>query len=229
MARKPPPKPKRKAKPKALAKPRKKPATAGRKSKPWRHQNRLQLLPLEAAVEKLVIQRTPDRAIADWVRAQAGYTGTTDAQVAGLITGIRERWRAAYDDPGNLARRRAEHEQMLDAAIHDAWNRPVFRMNPDTGAWEPVLNPDGTQAVQTDHKALPQYLKLRGQFYGFEAPAQHLHIHGKVAPPAALSPAERRAEIDELLERRRRAELAAGKPDPGPPIDTTATERRGTR
>ncbi len=190
-----------KAKPRAKAK---KPATAGRKSKPWRHANRLQLLPLEFAVEKLILQRTPEPAICTWVQAQPGYAAATPQQVEGLILGIRERWMAVADDPLVVRRQRAQHAQTLDAAIHDAWNTPVFYFDSDAGEWKPLRNPDGTVAVKTDHKALGTYLKLAAAFYGFDAPAKHAHLvlHGQAPPPAALSPAERQAEIDRLLERR---------------------------
>lgn len=207
------------AKAKGKAKPRKKPATAGRKSKPWRHANRLQLLPLEFAVEKLLIQRTPEPAIHEWVQKQPGYEAATAQQVEGLCLGIRERWMAVSDDPATVRRQRAQHAATLDAAIHDAWNTPVFYFDADAGEWKPLRNPDGTVAVKTDHKALGTYLKLASAFYGFDAPTKHAHLvmHGQAPPPAALSPAERQAEIDRLLERRQQF-LTAGKPAaPAPP------------
>lgn len=194
---------------------RKKPATAGRKSKPWRNAARLELLPLEHAVAKLLLMRTPEPAIMDWVKAQDGYAGVSAAQVDGLILGIRERWRAAQDHPAAVATARAEQAAMLDAAIHDAWFRPVF--NPETG--EPLKNPDGTAVARADHKALAAYLKLRAEFYGLKAPEKHIHLVGQAPPPRALSPAERQAEIQELLERRKQAMLGSGA------IDTTAVDR----
>lgn len=223
VAAKPSRKAKKPAKPaaKGKAKPRakaKKPATSGRKAKPWRHANRLQLLPLEHAVEKLVLQQAPEPAICAWVQGQPGYKAATPQQVEGLILGIRERWMAAHDDPANTRRRRAEHEGMLAAAIHDAWNKPVFYFDPKSNEWKPAMNPDGTVNVNPDHKALGTYLKLRASFYGFDAPTKHAHLvmHGQAPPPAALSPAERQAEIGRLLERRQLF-LAAGKPAPAAP------------
>jgi hypothetical protein len=216
-------KPAPKAKPKAGAKgkPRKKPASSGRKSKPWRNQNRLQLLPLEYAVEKMVLQRTPEPVICDWVKAQPGYADATPQQVEGLILGIRERWSAAQDDPHNVRRRRAEHAATLDAAIHDAWHKPVFYFDPKEG-WKPAMNPDGTINVNPDHKALGTYLKLAAAFHGFDAPTKHAHLvlQGQIPPPAALSPAERQAEIAALLERRQM--FLAGQAKPAAPSSTPA-------
>jgi hypothetical protein len=228
-ARKPSRKAKKPAKPaaKGKAKPRakaKKPATAGRKSKPWRHANRLQLLPLEFAVEKLLIQRTPEPAICEWVQKQPGYEAATAQQVEGLCLGIRERWAAVADDPATVRRARAQHAATLDAAIHDAWNTPVFHFDSDAGEWKPLRNPDGTVAVKTDHKALGTYLKLAAAFHGFDAPAKHAHLvlHGQAPPPAALSPAERQAEIARLLERRQQFLTSAPPAKAAPPSSAPA-------
>jgi hypothetical protein len=191
-------------------KPAKKPATAGRKDKPWRTRARLDLLPLEPAVAKMLVQRTPDELIAAWVRTQAQYADVTNEQVMGLCDAIRARWAAVRDDPATVANERAVHAAMLDAAIHDAWNKPLMRFSPDEGMWVPVLNPDGTVAVQADHKALAAYLRERREFYGFGAPTKHLHLHGQAPPAVALSPADREAELRELMARRNAALAAQG-------------------
>ncbi len=181
---------------------RRRSATAGRKAKGWLTRARLDLLPLEPAVAKLLVQRTPELAIAAWIRSQPQYEATTDDQALGLCAAIKARWAVVRDDPGTVAAERAAHAAMIDAAIHDAWNRPVIVMT-DNGP-QPARNPDGTLAVRADHKALAAYLKERREFYGFGAAQKHVHVHGtmEAPPPAALTPADREAEIRVLLERR---------------------------
>jgi hypothetical protein len=128
-----------------------------------------------------------------------------DSQAAaeGLIAGIRAKWRVS--DAQARPERLAEFRAQLELAIHDAWNRPVF--DKETG--EPILNEDGTICVSTDGKVLALLLRLKAQLNGFlqERPNQHLHIHGnrteEVGPaPRSLTPAERQAEIQRLLDKR---------------------------
>lgn len=208
-------------------KPRKRPATR-RKGKAWLTRARLDLLPLEPQVAKMVIQRTDPKAIAAWIRAQGTFTvdvpgeeepevsrgpyaEVTDEQVVAFIQAIVARWEAVRDDPATINRERALHAETLKAAIHDAWNKPIMVYDKDAGGFVPLKNPDGTVAVTADHKALAAYLRESREFYGFGAPQKHVHahLHGTLPPPEALSPADREAAIREMLERRRRA-LEAG-------------------
>lgn len=221
---------------------RKRSATAGRTAKPWRSRARLDLLPLEPQIAKMVIQRTPPEVIAAWVRAQGWitvpvpgeeepevsrgpYADVTDEQVAECIRAIKARWRAVRDEPETVADEGAAHAVMLDAAIHDAWNRPVMVYDKDAGGFVPLRGPDGTAVVQADHKALAAYMRERREFYGFGAPQKHVHghvhVHGVAPPPAAMSPADREAELRALLERRAAALAAAGTAPP-PVIDVEA-------
>lgn len=228
--------------PKEPPKKRKRSPTAGRKSKPWRDRNRLDLLPLEPAIAKMVVMRTPVELIAAWVRRQGQtegpdgqvvpgpYAATTDEQVAAMDLAIRARWRAVQDDPETVKEEASLHAAMLNAAIHDAWNRPVMVFTKDEG-WVPLKNPDGTAAVQVDHKALPAYLREHREFYGFGAPQKHahVHLHGQLAPPVALSPADREAELRALLERRAAHLKAAGQPVidvPPPALPAPAPAKR---
>lgn len=210
---------------------RKQSPTAGRKGKPWRDRARLDLLPLEAAVEKMVIQRTPIEVIAAWIRSQGTisvevpgedeaevsrgpYADTTDEQVEAMVAAIKAKWRAVMDSPDMVAQAKAEHVAMIDAALHDAWNRPVFVMT-EAGPM-PLQNPDGTASVQPDHKAIAAYLKERRETIGLGAVQKHVHahLHGNLPPPAAMSPADKEAEIQQLLERRA---AALGPAAPAPP------------
>lgn len=196
------------------AKPRKRSATAGRKSKPWRTRARLDLLPLEVAISKMVVQRTPPELIARWVRSQPTFGEVTDEQVAGCVEAIKARWAATRDDPDLVAKERAAHAAMLDAAIHDAWNVPVMIFKQGEG-WVPLLNPDGTACTKPDHKALAAYMKERRELFGLTAPTTNinLNLNAKMPSPASLSPADREAEVQALLARRREALKVAGRQD----------------
>lgn len=186
-AEKPAPKRRRKAK----AKPRR---SAPPKGEEWRSRGRLALIELEPTVERMLITGC-GRAV---VMSYCVSRGATEQQVADLVRGIKSRWAAVHDD--TRPQRIAEFAAQLDAAIYDAWNRPVIMNTPEGKV--PLRNADGHAVVSADHAALTKYLKLKAELFGLNAPSKHVVLHGEVPSAAALMPVERQAQITQLLERR---------------------------
>ncbi len=198
---------------------RKPTATTEGGTKPWRERGRLALLDLEPAVERMLLMGCSVATIHAYCQKQRGEVEVGAAQVAGMIKGIRARWMACEDQ--TRQERVAEFAAQLDAAIHDAWNRPVM-IRTEAGP-EPLLAQDGTAVTQVDLNALAKLLKLKAELRGLNAPAKHVHLHSDLPPPAALSPVERQEEIARLLAKRDQALAAARLPGPlplaGPVID----------
>lgn len=189
-----------------MTKPKAKRKSRNKSGKAWRNRGRLALLDLEPQVELMMLAATPDPTIVAWCVER----GAGDGQALGLIRGIRERWLAVRDDVVTVAQRKAEFRRRLE------WSWNLATHHPVTDAFgHLVRTDDGNIAVRADLQAIPKLLKLQMDLDGLAAPTKSVNVNVNLTPQA-LSPAERRTEIERLLERRRAALLAAGK-DPPPP------------
>jgi hypothetical protein len=172
----------------------------GTKAKPWRNRGRLALLDLEPQVELMMLAATPDPTIVAWCVAR----GASDNQATGLIRGIRGRWLEVRDDAVTVAQRKAEFRRRLDWAWNLATHEPIL-----DAFGQLRTTDDGNIAVRANLSAVPKLLKLQMDLDGLAAPTKSINVNMNMSP-AALSPAERRTEIDRLLERRQQHLLAAG-------------------
>jgi hypothetical protein len=183
------------AKPKSKRKPKAKDAKA------WRNRGRLATLDLEPQVELMMVTATPDPAIVAWCMAR----GASDSQALGLMRGIRARWLEVRDDAVKHEQRKVEFRRRLDFAWNLATHRPVVDEFGNV-----IRTEDGNVAVRADLQAIPKLLKLQMDLDGLAAPAKVLHGNLGTLSVLALTPAERRAEVDRLLERRQQFLLAGG-------------------
>jgi hypothetical protein len=172
--------------------------------KPWLDSGRLALIMLEPAVERMMLMSASRYAISSYCLAK--MPDAEQEQVDGLIRGIKARWRAnsiAADREEQIA----EHAAQIDAALYAAWNQPQYIDLPkeEGGGRVMVTDQNGQAVTEPDLVAIPKLLKLRADFRGLNAPSRHVVMSGQVTSVAAMSPAERQAEIDQLLERRRQA------------------------
>lgn len=181
------------------------------RDKPWNTPGRLALIDLEPQVEQILLNGGPnaDEAAVRWLLSK----GADIRHARGCIVGIRERWRAVMDEPDRNKAQAAVYNARLEAAWGWAANKPVF--NPLTG--EVLTTEHGHPVTSADLAAVPKLLKLMAEFHGLNQPTKvaHLHGHMNLPPPAALSPADRAAEIERLLSKHRAA-LAAGRAPESP-------------
>lgn len=179
--------------------------------RPWDTRARRALIDLEPEVERILRDGGPDgeRLALEYAVSR----GAPVTQAKGQIEAIKARWRAVMDDPERSKTQASIYQARLEAAWSWASNKPL--LNPLTG--EPLVTEHGVAVVGADLKAVPNILKLMAAFHGLDQPAKvaHLHGHMNIAPPAAMSPSERAAEIDRLLAKHRAA-LAAGKAPESP-------------
>lgn len=170
------------------------------KRQPWHEPGRLALIEYEPVVEQMIVRGCARSAIVRWLEDQ----GATEDQAQGLLRGIRAKWRE--NNRQHLEERRDEYAAQLDAALYDAWHRPVFEVIKDEESGivtkVPLKTKDGAAVTQADMAAIPKILKLKAELHGLNAPSKSVHLHGELPTVAAMSPVERQAEIDQLLARR---------------------------
>lgn len=169
--------------------------------KPWLDEGRLALIMLEPAVERMLVMCASRYAIGAYCLDH----GASEEQVDGLIRGIKARWRA--NEAAGREDRIAELSAQIDAAIYSAWNQPVMDQIPreEGGGKVQRVDANGVALTMPDLAALPKLLKLKAELHGLNAPSKHVVLTGTATAVAAMSPAERQAEIDQLLEKRRAA------------------------
>lgn len=166
--------------------------------KPWETPGRLQCLELSPAVERLLTMGASRHAIITYCVTH----GATPSQVDGLIKGIKEVWRA--NEATGREDRIAEYAAQLDAAIYAAWNVPET-IRDEEGGEHVMTDAQGCAVTRPDLAALAKLLKLKAELRGLNAPSKSITLHGDLTPVAAMTPAERQAEIARLLARRQAA------------------------
>lgn len=172
------------------------------RGKPWLDEGRLALIMLEPAVERMLVMCASRYTITAYCMDQ----GANPEQVDGLIAGIKARWRK--NEEGGREQRIADLSAQLDAAIYASWNQPVM-VEVEGGGEIERRDANGAVITKPDLTALPKLLKLKAELHGLNAPSKHVVLSGTVTDVQAMSPAERQAEIDQLLERRRQS-MGAG-------------------
>ncbi len=174
--------------------------------RPWDTRARRQLIDLEPQVESILRDGGPDgdRLALEFCTSKGAPIG----HAKGLIASIKARWTAVMDDPERSKTQAAVYQARLEAAWSWAAHKPL--RDPESGAL--IRTAEGVALAEPDLNAVPKILKLIASFHGLDQPAKvaHLHGHMQLPPAAALSPADRAAEIERLLAKHRAA-LAAGK------------------